>query len=1266
MDAQPYGNVIVDADSGDAQADPLDHPRRDDRHDQLAVGELNDPFGTAAIQRRVLDAWAASPARFREDANAEEDAARGAYRDRLVVELLQNAVDAAHAAAVPCRVLMTLTSSDDTATESHAGMLEIANTGAGLSAAGVESLSTLRASAKRDTAALGRFGVGFAAVLAVSDTPSIVSRRPMGPWEERDHHSGGVGWSKQATIDAINTLGVPALDAELTRRDGAVPVLRLPSTLADAPPPPEGYDTVVRLPLRDAGAMALARALLAGLDPTLPLVMPGLSEITVVVDGARTTLSCVWVDPTPAGPAGPAGQRARDNDLSGAPGGLNGHGQEVALLDGRRWVGRVRRGVIPPDLLIDRPVEERARTGYEARAMVCEGGWPSGVPTLVRAPQPTDEPLSLPVLVSVGLPLEPSRRHTVAGPLRDWLVDRLAETIVDLAVDLGAGSPPGPDAEPGVSALPGADTSSVAPAGPDLFALIAAGQDPGVTPAAQARDAFDLRALVGTGHPPAHSPLAALELVPTGLPAGEVDARLRDALARLLPEAPMFPGGHRGSDCVVCDLGPATDQVTALLTAPAVLRGLRPAGARSDDRRAPSGPLDDRPENDEFGTDELGTDKPDTDKPSDDADGAVDGLLPAAYAARHWRPALDVLGVDRLDTADVVEILSELRRPPSWWARAYAALATAPDRDALGALPVPLAASAPDRDPAPDAGTGPGPDDTRLGVRMVTGPRGLLLPTTDLDVLALVSSGLPLRVAHPDACAGAARDVLRTLGAVEGTPASVLRDGSVADAIADIDPEADPDAARALANAVLALARDAGDIAGELPWLADLLLPDTDGDFSPAGELLIEAGPLDRVLASDAPFSVLADDFARAWPVGVLEAVGVLRTFAVLHVTDVGLDPDEPVLLDLDDSDTWVEELTARLESAPDQARAGGEPSAPPTLTTFSAVRDLEFVDPSRWPGALAELARPPLRDVVMHSDRLRRPGSGGHARDADVSYTRWWLSRHALLPVAGSTTVLPPTELALPGADPLLDGLFAPAAPLPGVDVGLLRLLGCRLTLADVLSDPDAVLDLLDRLGDADRDVPWPAARLLYMAAVDAAAALPRAEVPDHDPARSIDPPLTVRTPNGVVRTSDAVIVDAPDLMPLLGAGRGALRMPLDRAAEASLVLGVPLLSSLGDCDVVSTPPSPTDTAPDGTPYLSHGRLLVADVDGEPTPVAWRVLGGIGGEIHVDASAGTNALARALAWHAGTWDRRHAIAEALREPAGDDQRQAEADLDDS
>src|SRR3712207_7208275 len=47
-----------------------------------------------------------------------------------------------------------------------------------------------------------------------------------------------------------------------------------------------------------------------------------------------------------------------------------------------------------------------------------------------------------------------------------------------------------------------------------------------------------------------------------------------------------------------------------------------------------------------------------------------------------------------------------LFRSPAWWAEVYAALANVPDRDALRALPVPLADG-----------------------RTVTGPRGLLLPT---------------------------------------------------------------------------------------------------------------------------------------------------------------------------------------------------------------------------------------------------------------------------------------------------------------------------------------------------------------------------------------------------------------------------------------------------------------------------------------------------------------------------------------------------------
>src|SRR3954465_8777394 len=132
-------------------------------------------FGTARMRETVLAAWTASPARFREDANAEEDFALGGYRDRLVVELAQNAADAALRAGGPGRLRLTL----------RDGVLYAANTGAPLDAAGVESLSTLRASAKRDApdTAVGRLGVGFPPVLAVPDDPAVVGRH------------GGVRWS---------------------------------------------------------------------------------------------------------------------------------------------------------------------------------------------------------------------------------------------------------------------------------------------------------------------------------------------------------------------------------------------------------------------------------------------------------------------------------------------------------------------------------------------------------------------------------------------------------------------------------------------------------------------------------------------------------------------------------------------------------------------------------------------------------------------------------------------------------------------------------------------------------------------------------------------------------------------------------------------------------------------------------------------------------------------------------------------------------------
>ncbi|MGO1339336.1 MAG: hypothetical protein ACTML1_07075, partial [Cellulosimicrobium funkei] len=67
-----------------------------------------DVFGTAALRRAVLEAWRSSTTRLREDANTEEDHAHGSYRGRVVVELAQNAADAAVRAGVPGRLRLSL------------------------------------------------------------------------------------------------------------------------------------------------------------------------------------------------------------------------------------------------------------------------------------------------------------------------------------------------------------------------------------------------------------------------------------------------------------------------------------------------------------------------------------------------------------------------------------------------------------------------------------------------------------------------------------------------------------------------------------------------------------------------------------------------------------------------------------------------------------------------------------------------------------------------------------------------------------------------------------------------------------------------------------------------------------------------------------------------------------------------------------------------------------------------------------------------------
>ncbi|WP_405841208.1 sacsin N-terminal ATP-binding-like domain-containing protein [Streptomyces sp. NBC_01518] len=355
------------------------------------AAEGADPFGTARLRRGVLDAWATSPARFREDANAEEDLVLGGYRDRLVVELAQNAADAAARAGVAGRLRLTL----------RDGVLCAANTGAPLDATGVESLATLRASAKRDAgdSAVGRFGVGFAAVVAVTDEPAVVGRH------------GGVRWSlAEARALADDTARhSPGLGTEIRRRDGHIPLLRLP--FAAEGTAPDSYDTVVILPLRDTAAEDLAERLLGAVDDALLLALPGLTEVVVEVgDQAPRTLT-------------------RRTDRA-----------DTVVDDSRdgttRWRTTAAHGELAKELLADRPVEERLRPYWSVTwaVPVDEDGTPARPRTspVVHAPTPSDEPLGVPALLIASLPLDTTRRHAAPGPLTDFVVERAADAYVEL------------------------------------------------------------------------------------------------------------------------------------------------------------------------------------------------------------------------------------------------------------------------------------------------------------------------------------------------------------------------------------------------------------------------------------------------------------------------------------------------------------------------------------------------------------------------------------------------------------------------------------------------------------------------------------------------------------------------------------------------------------------------------------------------------------------------------------------------------------------
>jgi len=913
-----------------------------------------DAFGTAALRRAVLEAWRSSPTRLREDANTEEDHAHGSYRDRVVVELAQNAADAAARAGVPGRLLLALVP------PAHSGgrwTLRAANTGAPLDADGVASLAAMRASATGARAAgavVGRFGVGFAAVRSVGDDVRVGA------------DGRAVGFSLDRTRAALEDVvrDDPALAAEVARRGDRLPVLRLPfPATVDVP---AGYATVVEVELRDAEAVAAVRAQLADVGDPLLLALPALDEV-VVEDGTPRRVA------------------------------------DVAA----RWTVVRRAGEVDPALLAGLPVEERARSRWSVTWALPRRD--EGVPAapsraVVHAPTPTDEPTTFPALLLASFPLDPSRRHVAPGALADDVARRAGEAYAEL---LGA-----------VAAERGADV---------------------------------------------------LALVPSGLPAGTVDALVREAAVDALRRTPLLAAaGPERPD----EDDPLADPVRPG-AAPGASRLARPVGSRvllgdvGGDPRV---------------RDVLG----------------VPGLV---SVPAHLLPVARALGVEVLDLATVVDGLPA-HEDPARRRALYDALAPhAGDRgvaEALASLPVPLADGRTVRGARGlllVEGLAGGTDGPR-GADATAEPAAPAAPTapaapavpTVRDVAAL-----GLRVVDPEA----AHPLLERLGARRAGARDLvvhdaLRERVLAVAAAADDGE-DVDAATRTLLALVAIA--AGESAQGLDapfWWGELPLPAGDGGTAAARSLVLPGSWGSRHLDLDPVDAAVVE----RWGAATLRAVGVVDGPAVHAVRDVLVPvPGEEPDLAAHEPQGWLSDWSRYLDHLADVLGPGTY------VGDVAAVADLDAVADDAWGEVLATLAAdPPARAALL--DPVRAAGR----ERAAPSYTAWWLREELGGPFAlGDVPFLRP-------APPEVDGL----------DRDVLVALGGVPALVGLA--PDGWADLLDDLPPVGARVEARDAVVVWRALAALAA---RGET--FDPAPDRVPALG---PAGVVVADAADVVVAADPM--------------------------------------------------------------------------------------------------------------------------------------
>lgn len=362
------------------------------------------------------------------------------YRGRTVIELIQNAYDAHPLSTTDGRIALVL----DVGEGDH-GVLYVANAGLPLGEKNFHALVDLALSDKKASAGIGHKGVGFKSVLQVTGCPEVYSKSTPSA-EVFDGFSFRFGMPADfvdLAARAVEEVSVKELEENisplmLTYAQSTVPsgVQRIVGEFPDE----DGYATVVRLPLKNEGALhdvlGQLEEVVEGVVPT-HLFLDRVSSLSIALRAeGHGDLALDWI-PALDDKAG-IYETVLTKQVVDLPRGI----EKVVLQDGRQYLVARRR--ISEERMEDaiKLTQQSSQladgwSGWEGAGEVSVALPLSGPPVRGRffAFLPMGEDSRSPFPGHVNAPFVTSmdrRALDLSVHLNDFLLDQVADLVADL------------------------------------------------------------------------------------------------------------------------------------------------------------------------------------------------------------------------------------------------------------------------------------------------------------------------------------------------------------------------------------------------------------------------------------------------------------------------------------------------------------------------------------------------------------------------------------------------------------------------------------------------------------------------------------------------------------------------------------------------------------------------------------------------------------------------------------------------------------------